>query len=136
MFLANGVHAYSAAIFHLVTHAFFKALLFLGAGAVMHALDGELDMRNMGGLRSKMPVTALTFLAGTLAISGIVPFAGFWSKDALLASAWSQGQYAMWTIGLGTAGRTAFYMFRLYFRVFEGKSRVAEGIHVHDAPPL
>jgi NADH-quinone oxidoreductase subunit L len=138
MFLAHGVGAYSAGIFHLVTHAFFKALMFLGAGAVMHALDGETDMRKMGGLRKRMPVVGLTFLAGWLAISGIVPFAGFFSKDAILASAWADGQYALWAIGLGTALLTAFYMSRLYFRVFEGKERWAggeQGAHPHDAPP-
>ncbi|MDQ3952733.1 MAG: NADH-quinone oxidoreductase subunit L [Actinomycetota bacterium] len=134
MFLAHGVGAYSAGIFHLVTHAFFKALMFLGAGAVMHALAGETDMRKMGGLRRQMPVVGLTFLAGWLAISGIVPFAGFFSKDAILASAWAEEQYALWTIGLGTAFLTAFYMSRLYFRVFEGKTRVPEGVHPHDAP--
>ncbi|MDQ3957120.1 MAG: NADH-quinone oxidoreductase subunit L [Actinomycetota bacterium] len=134
MFLAHGVGAYSAGIFHLVTHAFFKALLFLGAGAVMHALDGATDMRRMGGLRKRMPVVGLTFFAGWLAISGIVPFAGFFSKDAILASAWADGQYALWAIGLGTALLTAFYMSRLYFRVFEGKPRFAEGAHPHDAP--
>ncbi len=134
MFLAHGVGAYSAGIFHLVTHAFFKALMFLGAGAVMHALAGETDMRKMGGLRRQMPVVGLTFLAGWLAISGIVPFAGFFSKDAILASAWAEEQYALWAIGLGTAFLTAFYMSRLYFRVFEGKTRVPEGVHPHDAP--
>ena len=135
MFLAHGVGAYSAGIFHLVTHAFFKALMFLGAGAVMHALGGETDMRKMGGLRKVMPIVGGTFLAGWLAISGIVPFAGFFSKDAILASAWADGQYALWTIGLATALLTAFYMSRLYFRVFEGKRKVPEGAHPHDAPP-
>jgi NADH-quinone oxidoreductase subunit L len=135
MFLAHGVGAYSAGIFHLVTHAFFKALLFLGAGAVMHALGGEADMRKMGGLRKQMPVVGVTFLAGWLAISGIFPFAGFFSKDAILASAWADGQYVLWAIGLGTALLTAFYMSRLYFRVFEGKTRLPEGAHPHDAPP-
>ncbi|HYP22890.1 MAG TPA: NADH-quinone oxidoreductase subunit L [Actinomycetota bacterium] len=135
MFLAHGVGAYSAGVFHLVTHAFFKALMFLGAGAVMHALGGETDMRKMGGLRKRMPIVGLTFLAGWLAISGIVPFAGFFSKDAILASAWAEEQYVLWAIGLGTALLTAFYMSRLYFRVFEGKDRVPEGAHPHDAPP-
>ena len=135
MFLAHGVGAYSAGIFHLVTHAFFKALMFLGAGAVMHALDGETDMRKMGGLRKRMPIVGMTFFAGWLAISGIVPFAGFFSKDAILASAWADEQYALWAIGLGTALLTAFYMSRLYFRVFEGRERLPEGAHPHDAPP-
>jgi NADH-quinone oxidoreductase subunit L len=135
MFLANGVHAYSAGMFHLITHAFFKALMFLGAGAVMHALAGETDMRKMGGLRKVMPVTGLTFLAGWLAISGVFPLAGFWSKDAILASAWAEGEYALWAMGIATAALTAFYMSRLYFRVFEGRLKVPHGIHVHDAPP-
>ena len=135
MFLANGVHAYSASMFHLITHAFFKALMFLGAGAVMHALGGETDMRKMGGLRRVMPVTGLTFMAGWLAICGVIPFAGFWSKDAILASAWAHGDYALWAIGIVTAALTAFYMSRLYLRVFEGRLKVPEGVHVHDAPP-
>jgi NADH-quinone oxidoreductase subunit L len=134
MFLAAGVGGYSIGIFHLVTHAFFKALMFLGAGAVMHALAGETDMRKMGGLRKAMPVVGLTFAAGWLAISGIVPFAGFWSKDAILAVTWEQGEYLLWALGLLTAALTAFYMSRLYFRVFEGDLRVPEGVHVHDAP--
>jgi len=134
MFLAHGVHAYSAGIFHLVTHAFFKALMFLGAGAVMHALNGETDMRKMGGLRKVMPVVGWTFMLGWLAISGVVPFAGFFSKDAMLASAWAQGEYVLWAAGVVTAFLTAFYMSRLYFRVFEGRTKVPEGVHVHDAP--
>ena len=134
MFLAHGVHAYSAGIFHLVTHAFFKALMFLCAGAVMHALAGETDMRKMGGLRKVMPITGLTFMAGWLAISGVVPFAGFFSKDAILASAWQQGRYALWAIGVATALLTAFYMSRMYFRVFEGRLKVPDGVHAHDAP--
>lgn len=134
MFLAHGVGAYSAGVFHLVTHAFFKALMFLGAGAVMHALAGETDMRKMGGLRKVMPITGFTFMMGWLAISGIVPFAGFFSKDAILASAWAQGEYLLWGIGVATALLTAFYMSRLYLRVFEGRTKVPEGVHVHDAP--
>jgi NADH-quinone oxidoreductase subunit L len=134
MFLAHGVHAYSAGVFHLVTHAFFKALMFLGAGAVMHALAGETDMRKMGGLRKVMPITGWTFMAGWLAICGVAPFAGFFSKDAVLASAWADGQYALWAIGVVTALLTAFYMSRMYFRVFEGKLKVPEGVHAHDVP--
>jgi NADH-quinone oxidoreductase subunit L len=133
MFLAHGVAAYSAGMFHLVTHAFFKALLFLGAGAVMHGLGGHTDIRKMSGLRKVMPVTGVTFAAGWLAICGIIPFAGFFSKDAILASAWAQGEYALWAMGLGTALLTAFYMSRLYFRVFEGPVRTPEGVHAHDA---
>jgi NADH-quinone oxidoreductase subunit L len=134
MFLALGVRGYSAGIFHLVTHAFFKALLFLCAGAVMHALAGETDLRKMGGLRKAMPITAMTFLVGALAISGIIPLSGFFSKDAILASAWAEGEYALWLIGLGTALLTAFYMFRLYFTVFEGDAIKPERTHIHDAP--
>ena len=134
MFLAHGVHAYSAGIFHLVTHAFFKALMFLGAGAVMHTLGGETDMRKMGGLRKVMPVVGWTFMLGWLAISGVIPFAGFFSKDAILASAWVQGEYVLWGAGVLTAFLTAFYMSRLYLRVFEGRTKIPEGVHVHDAP--
>jgi NADH-quinone oxidoreductase subunit L len=135
MFLAHGVGAYSAGMFHLVTHAFFKALLFLGAGAVMHALAGETDMRRMGGLRKKLPITGFTFMAGWLAICGVIPFAGFFSKDAILASAWNEGHYLLWGIGIATALLTAFYMSRLYFRVFEGRERLPADAHPHDAPP-
>ena len=135
MFLALGVGAYSVGIFHLVTHAFFKALMFLGAGAVMHALLGETDMRKMGGLRKAMPITGTTFLLGWLAISGIIPFSGFFSKDAILASAWAEHNYALWGVGVVTALLTAFYMSRMYFRVFEGPVKVPEGVHVHDVPP-
>src|SRR6266550_4670368 len=130
MFMAEGVQGYSAGIFHLVTHAFFKALLFLGAGAVIHALEGEQDMRKMGGLWSRMRITAWTFLIATLAISGIPPLAGFWSKDdilsTLLAQATKTGNpslYVLWGIGLLTAGLTAFYMFRLFFAIFSGRYR-------------
>lgn len=130
MFMAEGVHNYSAGIFHLVTHAFFKALLFLGAGAVIHALGGEQDMRHMGGLWSRVRVTAITFLIATLAISGIIPFAGFWSKDEILGALLAQanatggtGYYVLWIIGLLTAGLTAFYMFRLFFAIFAGSYR-------------
>jgi NADH-quinone oxidoreductase subunit L len=135
MFLAHGVHAYSAGIFHLVTHAFFKALMFLGAGAVMHSLVGETDMRKMGGLRKVMPITGWTFMMGWLAICGVIPFAGFFSKDAILAGAWADGQYVLWAVGVATAFLTAFYMSRMYFRVFEGRVVVPEGVHVHDVPP-
>jgi NADH-quinone oxidoreductase subunit L len=133
MFMAEGVHNYSAGVLHLVTHAFFKALLFLGAGAVIHALGGEQDMRNMGGLWSRIRITAITFLIGALAISGIIPFAGFWSKDEILAALLAQAQvagphgntgyYILWGIGLLTAGLTAFYMFRLFFGIFRGSYR-------------
>ena len=130
MFMAEGVQGYSAGIFHLVTHAFFKALLFLGAGAVIHALEGEQDMRKMGGLWSRMRITAWTFLIATLAISGIPPLAGFWSKDDILSTILAKamktgdpGLYVLWGIGLLTAGLTAFYMFRLFFAIFSGRYR-------------
>src|SRR5947209_19604813 len=130
MFMAEGMHGYSAGIFHLVTHAFFKALLFLGAGAVIYALEGEQDMRKMGGLWSRMRITAWTFLIATLAISGIPPLAGFWSKDdilsTLLAQATKTGNlslYVLWGVGLLTAALTTFYMFRLFFGIFSGRYR-------------
>ena len=127
MFLACGVAAYSAAIFHLVTHAFFKALLFLAAGSVIHALSGEQDMRVMGGLRTKIPVTFWTMSAGVFAIAGIYPFAGFFSKDEILYRAFVyQGSpfgKLLWAVGLLTAGMTSFYMFRLWFKTFFGHSR-------------
>jgi NADH-quinone oxidoreductase subunit L len=135
MFLALGVSAYSAGMFHLVTHAFFKALMFLCAGAVMHGLGGTTDIRKMGGLRKVMPLTGTTFLIGALAISGIIPLSGFFSKDAILASAWAEGEYALWFLGVFTALLTAFYMGRVYYRVFEGPVVTPEGVHAHDAPP-
>jgi NADH-quinone oxidoreductase subunit L len=132
MFMSEGVHNYTGGIFHLTTHAYFKALLFLGAGAVIHALAGEQDMRKMGGLWQKLPITGWTFLAATLAISGIPPFAGFWSKDdilgSLLAQATATGNpwyFVLWIAGLLTAGLTAFYMFRLFFGIFFGQYRGA-----------
>jgi NADH-quinone oxidoreductase subunit L len=135
MFLAHGVGAYSAGIFHLVTHSFFKALMFLCAGAVMHGLGGLTDIRKMGGLRKVMPLTAITFLIGALAISGIIPLSGFFSKDAILASAWAGGDYGLWLCGVAGALLTAFYMGRVYLRVFEGPVVTPEGVHAHDAPP-
>jgi NADH-quinone oxidoreductase subunit L len=129
MFLAIGVGAYVAAEFHMVTHAFFKALLFLGAGSVIHGLHGEQDMRRMGGLRKFMPITAATFIVGWLAISGVPPFAGFWSKDDILLFTWgggSAGSKALWAIGMATALLTAFYMSRQVFMVFFGKPRWAD----------
>ncbi|RMF91884.1 MAG: NADH-quinone oxidoreductase subunit L, partial [Nitrospinota bacterium] len=128
MFLATGVGAFTAGMFHLVTHAFFKALLFLGAGSVIHALAGEQDLRKMGGLRSRLPLTYFTFLAGALALAGIVPFAGFFSKDAILWAAWSQGNLFYWFLGTITAFMTAFYIFRLFFLTFHGESRVEEAV--------
>jgi NADH-quinone oxidoreductase subunit L len=123
MFLAAGVGAYSAAIFHMIMHAFFKALLFLGAGSVIHGMSDEQDMRRMGRLRKYMPVTAGTFIVGWLAIAGVIPFAGFWSKDEILAKAWFQHDYALWAIGLVAAVLTAFYMTRQVWLVFYGNER-------------
>jgi NADH-quinone oxidoreductase subunit L len=126
MFLAVGVGAYVAAIFHMIAHAFFKALLFLGAGSVIHGMDGEQDMRRMGGLRKFMPLTAATFMVGWLAIAGVPPFAGFWSKDDILLFAWGSGApggKALWAIGLVTALLTGYYMSRQVFMVFFGESR-------------
>ena len=126
MFMAAGVGAYDAAIFHMIMHAFFKALLFLGAGSVIHGMHDEQDMRRMGGLRRFLPVTAFTFLFGWLAIVGIVPFAGFWSKDSILAKAWAYGGalgYALWAVGLLAALFTAMYMTRQVRLVFYGNER-------------
>jgi NADH-quinone oxidoreductase subunit L len=136
MFLGVGVAAYAAGIFHLVTHAFFKALLFLGAGSVIHALHGEQDMRNMGGLKQHLPVTYWTMLAGCLAIAGIPPLAGFISKDEILWKTWESGNVVLWAIGFVTAGLTAFYMFRLFFLTFHGKFRGTEEqrARVHESP--
>jgi NADH-quinone oxidoreductase subunit L len=123
MFLAVGVGAYSAAIFHMITHAFFKALLFLGAGSVIHGMHDEQDMRRMGGLRKYLPITAGTFIVGWLAIAGIFPFAGFWSKDEILAKAWFSHNYALWAVGAAGALITAFYMTRQVWLVFYGPER-------------
>src|SRR5437870_7326090 len=138
MFLACGVGAYVAGIFHLATHAFFKALLFLGSGSVIHGMSGEQDMRRMGGLRAKMPVTHLTMFIGCLAIAGVPFLAGFFSKDEILWSAFKVGGYGrwVWTIGLVTAGMTAFYMFRLFYMTFHGTFRGTpeQASHVHESP--
>ena len=132
MFLAVGSGAYVAAIFHMVTHAFFKALLFLGAGSVMHGLHDEQDMYRMGGLRKWMPVTSATFIVAWLAIAGVFPFAGFWSKDEILANAWEQSP-VLWAIGLVTALLTAYYMSRQVFLVFYGPERWRETAAAHSA---
>lgn len=143
MFLAVGVGAYGAAIFHMIMHAFFKALLFLGAGAVIHGIGDEQDMRRMGGLRKYMPITAGTFIVGWLAIAGVIPFDGFWSKDEILAKAYFNGDYALWAVGLVAALATAFYMTRQVWLVFYGDERgrdraAAEGEHAvhepHESP--
>jgi NADH-quinone oxidoreductase subunit L len=135
MFLGCGVAAYSTAIFHLMTHAFFKALLFLAAGSVIHGLGGEQDMRKMGGLRKHMPVTFWTMSAAVLAISGFFPFSGFFSKDAILFAAFSQGGLGavLWFVGLVTALLTAFYMFRLWYLTFWGQLR-SHDVHPHEGP--
>jgi NADH-quinone oxidoreductase subunit L len=132
MFLGVGVGAYAAGMFHLVTHAFFKALLFLGAGSVMHSLAGQLDMRKMGGLSNQMRWTFLTFAVGWWAICGLPPFAGFYSKDAILASAYAHNPVLYW-VGLFTAGLTAFYMTRLYTTTFLGEPRIELGDEHHGA---
>jgi NADH-quinone oxidoreductase subunit L len=135
MFLALGAGAFAAGIFHLMTHAFFKALLFLGAGSVIHAMSGEQDIQKMGGLWDKIPVTARTFFVATLAIAGIPPLAGFFSKDEILGRAFERHP-ALWIVGFGTAGMTAFYMFRLVFLTFFGYSRADDHAqkHVHESP--
>ncbi|MBE7178121.1 MAG: NADH-quinone oxidoreductase subunit L [Mucilaginibacter polytrichastri] len=135
MFLALGVGAYTAGFFHVLTHAFFKALLFLGAGSVIHGMSDEQDMRAMGGLRKKLPVTFMTMLIGTLAISGIPPFAGFFSKDEILAHTFIHSK-SMYVIGLITAFFTAFYMFRMMFLTFWGKFRGTQeqAHHLHESP--
>jgi NADH-quinone oxidoreductase subunit L len=134
MFLGCGVAAYEAGIFHLMTHAFFKALLFLSAGSVIHALSGEQDMRNMGGLRKRIPITFWTMTAGVFAIAGVPPLAGFFSKDEILYQAFLRGGalgYTLWFVGLVTAGLTSFYMFRLWFKTFFGASRFDEAALAH-----
>jgi NADH-quinone oxidoreductase subunit L len=137
MFIGCGVGAYAAGLFHLVTHAFFKSLLFLAAGSVIHALGGEQDMRRMGGLRKRLPVTYPVFLVGALAISGVPFLSGFFSKDAILTSAFAGGHYVLYGLGLAGAVMTAFYMFRLIFMTFFGPERSPEtaGRHIHESPP-
>ncbi len=155
MFLAMGVGAFAGGIFHLYTHAFFKALLFLGSGAVIHALDGEQDLRNMGGLRHALPITFWTFFIGTLAIAGVPLLSGFFSKDEILWQTFERGHHTLWIVALATAFLTAIYMFRLLYMAFFGPSRRPSGPrsdhddahghgtsahgessgHLHDAPP-
>jgi NADH-quinone oxidoreductase subunit L len=138
MFLGAGVGAYTAAIFHLGTHAFFKALLFLGSGSVIHAMSGEQDMRKMGGLAKHLPVTYRTFLIATVAIAGIPPLAGFFSKDEILAGAFGGGHYLLWAVGLLTAGLTACYMFRAVYLTFHGEFRGTheQAHHLHESPKV
>jgi NADH-quinone oxidoreductase subunit L len=151
MFLAMGVGAYAAGIFHLYTHAFFKALLFLGSGAVIHALAGEQDLRRMGGLKKDLPITYWTFLIGALAITGVPGLAGFFSKDEILYRTFAGGHVLLWVVGLLTSLLTAVYMFRLVFLAFHGERASTEHLapstehlapgtghptpHLHDAPP-
>jgi NADH-quinone oxidoreductase subunit L len=138
MFLACGVGAFTVGMFHVMTHAFFKACLFLGAGSVMHAMSGDLDVRHMGGLKSKLPITHATFLIAALAIAGIPPLAGFFSKDAILSSSFEQGGFGrlFWAVALFTAGLTAFYMFRVVSLTFYGRFRGSheQEHHVHESP--
>ena len=147
MFLAMGVGASASGIFHLYTHAFFKALLFLGSGAVIHALGGEQDLRKMGGLRKELPITYWTFLAGALAISGVPLLSGFFSKDEILYNTFASGHVLLWAVGLLTSLLTAIYMFRLVFMAFHGERHTSDAAahtanpvnpvnhHLHDAPP-
>lgn len=135
MFLGLGVGAYSGAVFHVLTHAFFKALLFLGAGSVIHAMHHEQDIQKMGGLKSKLPVTHFTFLIGCVAIAGMPPFSGFFSKDEILAAAYEKNPI-YWVLGVLGAAMTAFYMFRLYASTFLGKFRgtTQQEAHLHESP--
>jgi NADH-quinone oxidoreductase subunit L len=135
MFLALGVGAYTGAVFHVMTHAFFKALLFLGAGSVIHAMSGEQDIRNMGGLKKHMSITHITFLLACFAIAGIPPFSGFFSKDEILAAAYARSPL-LWGVGVAGALMTAFYMFRLYAMTFLGKFRGTheQEHHLHESP--
>ncbi|MBI2412446.1 MAG: NADH-quinone oxidoreductase subunit L [Deltaproteobacteria bacterium] len=136
MFAAVGVGAYTAGVFHLMTHAFFKGLMFLGSGSVIHAMGGEQDMRRMGGLHKHMKITSTTFIIGAIAIAGIPPFSGFWSKDEILWEAFEKGHIVIWAVGLLTAGMTAFYMFRQVFMTFTGECRADDHTkhHLHESP--
>ena len=138
MFVGVGVGAYTAGVFHLVTHAFFKALLFLGAGSVIHALSGEQDLRKMGGLARTLPLTFYTMLVATVAISGLPPFSGFFSKDEILAGAYFAGKPVIFALLLVGSGLTTFYMWRLVLLVFFGRSRVDHEVahHAHESPPV
>jgi NADH-quinone oxidoreductase subunit L len=136
MFASLGVGAWTAAIFHLMSHGFFKGLLFLGSGSVIHAVDGEQDMRKMGGLARKIPITYVTMLIGSVAIAGVPPLAGFFSKDEILGGALKNGFLWVWAVGFAVAGMTAFYMFRLMGMTFWGESRVdpEKEHHIHESP--
>jgi NADH-quinone oxidoreductase subunit L len=136
MVMAVGLHGYTPAMFHLTTHAFFKALLFLGAGSVIIGLHHEQDIWKMGDLRRKMPTTFWTFLAGTIALAGVWPFSGFFSKDSILATAQAHQQWALFILGVAVAALTAFYMFRLVFVVFYGAAKSDAAGHAHESPPV
>jgi NADH-quinone oxidoreductase subunit L len=138
MFASLGVGAFAAAIFHLMSHGFFKGLLFLGSGSVIHAVHEEQDMRRMGGLAKRIPHTYRTMLIGSIAIAGIPPLAGFFSKDEILGEAWKNGFQWVWAIGIVVAVMTAFYMFRLIGLTFWGDSRVDPAVepHIHESPPV
>jgi len=136
MVMAVGLAGPTPAMFHLTTHAFFKALLFLGAGSVIHALNEEQDIWKMGGLCKKMGITFWTFLVGTLALSGVPPFSGFYSKDSILAQALEQKNYPLFTLGAAVAGLTTFYMFRLFYVAFVGKPRTEAAGHAHESPAV
>jgi NADH-quinone oxidoreductase subunit L len=139
MFVGAGVGAFASGIFHLVTHAFFKALLFLGAGSVIHALSGEQDLRRMGGLARRLPRTHAAFLTGALAIAGVAPLAGFFSKDAVLGAAYGSGHRTLWFLGIVTATLTAFYIFRLYILCFRGGEERMDArakAHLHESPAV
>jgi len=139
MFVGVGAGAYAAGVFHLMTHAFFKGLLFLAAGSVMHAMSGELDMRKMGGLRKKIPITYWTTFIACLAIAGVPGLSGFFSKDEILWMAYSRHHSIwFWLVGAATAGMTAFYMFRMFFNTFHGESRASEEVkhHIHESPKV
>src|ERR1022692_2900941 len=136
MVMSVGLAGPTPAMFHLTTHAFFKALLFLGAGSVIHALHDEQDIWKMGDLRKKMPVTFLTFLIGTLALSGVPPFSGFYSKDSILGQALEQHNYLLFALGAGVAGLTTFYMFRLFYVAFLGKPKTHAAEHAHESPAV
>jgi NADH-quinone oxidoreductase subunit L len=137
MFLACGVGAFTSGIFHLMTHAFFKALLFLGSGSVIHGMHGEQDMRKMGNLKNHMPITYWTFILATLAIAGIFPFAGFFSKDEILFHSLVSGHTLFWGIATVAAFITAFYMFRAVFMTFHGEEKFdPHHVHPHESPPL
>lgn len=133
MMAGLGVGAWASAIFHLMTHAFFKGLLFLGSGSVIHGMHGEQDMRKMGQLRNKMPVTYITFLIASLANAGVIPFAGFWSKDEIIGNSFLRNHWVVGSMLMGAAFLTALYMFRLVFLVFFGKNNVPKDVHPHES---